>query len=631
MLDNLKRRLLGSSSSAGKGGRKKVFAKPPFAKNSKSKSDNEGVANHCNIKEGALSNQNSSSDNESAWVLKDSDDGLWIPDTKTAFKALVSARICSAFWSGIGDCDETFNYWEPTHYLIYGNGFQTWEYSPQYAIRSYAYLLAQVLFGKIYSTILVDNKIFVFYFIRILFAMISASAETLFYRSVIRIYGGHIARIMLAFLAMSPGMFVSGIAYLPSTFAMHFIMFAMSAWHYEKHDLAIGCVALAAILGWPFAALLGIPIAADLSFRVLGVRKFLTKSVLTGLIISITVFNIDKVFYGRGVFPTLNILLYNMFTSHGANLYGTEPWYFYLLNLLLNFNIVFSLAVASLVLVPMAVFGYLPSPIAWFDLRKENAWIPVLTTVFTPFLWLFIFTSMQHKEERFLVPIYPQLCFLAALSLDLLQRLVAKLRHVRISTYRDFTMRSVVLLLLMFACLSFSRMFALYKNYHAPVDTFMGLMTIEEQSLVGVKKNLCIGKEWYRFPSSFFLPDATWNLRFIESDFNGLLPRQFDVNGTRGIANGFNDMNRAAEDQYFTPIEDCDYLVYIDKQGVESSLEPRYVLDNSTWKVVSSLKFLYAPTSNRIFRAFYIPFVSEIMCQYGDYLLLQNVKKHGVV
>jgi len=33
-----------------------------------------------------------------------------------------------------------FNYWEPTHYLAHNNGLQTWEYSPKYAIRSWAYV-----------------------------------------------------------------------------------------------------------------------------------------------------------------------------------------------------------------------------------------------------------------------------------------------------------------------------------------------------------------------------------------------------------------------------------------------------------------------------------------------------------
>jgi len=33
-----------------------------------------------------------------------------------------------------------FNYWEPTHYLSHGFGLQTWEYSPEYAIRSWFYV-----------------------------------------------------------------------------------------------------------------------------------------------------------------------------------------------------------------------------------------------------------------------------------------------------------------------------------------------------------------------------------------------------------------------------------------------------------------------------------------------------------
>ena len=58
------------------------------------------------------------------------------------FKALFFiGRVTAGMWSGISDCDETFNYWEPLHYLIYGKGFQTWEYDPQYGLRSYFYIL----------------------------------------------------------------------------------------------------------------------------------------------------------------------------------------------------------------------------------------------------------------------------------------------------------------------------------------------------------------------------------------------------------------------------------------------------------------------------------------------------------
>lgn len=59
-------------------------------------------------------------------------------------------------YSNISDCDEgaffpplastelnvliVYNFWEPLHYLDRGYGFQTWETSPAYAIRSWAYI-----------------------------------------------------------------------------------------------------------------------------------------------------------------------------------------------------------------------------------------------------------------------------------------------------------------------------------------------------------------------------------------------------------------------------------------------------------------------------------------------------------
>ncbi|TSL34533.1 Alpha-1,2-mannosyltransferase ALG9 [Bagarius yarrelli] len=85
---------------------------------------------------------------------------VWAPEGSTAFKCLVSARFCAALLSNISDCDETFNYWEPTHYLLYGKGMQTWEYSPPpvYAIRSYAYLWLHALPACFHAKILQTNK-----------------------------------------------------------------------------------------------------------------------------------------------------------------------------------------------------------------------------------------------------------------------------------------------------------------------------------------------------------------------------------------------------------------------------------------------------------------------------------------
>ncbi|GFQ90978.1 alpha-1,2-mannosyltransferase ALG9 [Trichonephila clavata] len=107
---------------------------------------------------------------------------LWTPSVYTAFKLLLSLRLCSAVWSHISDCDEVYNYWEPMHFLLYGKGFQTWEYSPQYAIRSYAYLWLHAIPCYIYGAFLQSNKILVFYFLRCLFAFCCALCEVYFFR-----------------------------------------------------------------------------------------------------------------------------------------------------------------------------------------------------------------------------------------------------------------------------------------------------------------------------------------------------------------------------------------------------------------------------------------------------------------
>lgn len=126
---------------------------------------------------------------------------VWAPEGSTAFKCLLSARFCAALLSNISDCDETFNYWEPVsnnlkrlkldrcspvnitayskslpsitvlwwmywqmHYLLYGTGMQTWEYSPLYAIRSYAYLWLHALPACLHAHVLQTNKVTLHYF-----------------------------------------------------------------------------------------------------------------------------------------------------------------------------------------------------------------------------------------------------------------------------------------------------------------------------------------------------------------------------------------------------------------------------------------------------------------------------------
>jgi hypothetical protein len=51
-----------------------------------------------------------------------------------------------------------YNFWEPLHYIFKGYGFQTWEVSPAYSIRSWAYIFLHYPFIAI-GQFLSDGKV----------------------------------------------------------------------------------------------------------------------------------------------------------------------------------------------------------------------------------------------------------------------------------------------------------------------------------------------------------------------------------------------------------------------------------------------------------------------------------------
>lgn len=55
------------------------------------------------------------------------------------------------------------------------------------------------------------------------------------------------------------------------------------------------------------------------------------------------------------------------------------------------------------------------------------------------------------------------------------------------------------------------------------------ISAVEENGSPSTLAHVCIGAEWYRFPSAFFLPSPAYRLAFIPSSFSGLLPTAFDV------------------------------------------------------------------------------------------------------
>ena len=112
--------------------------------------------------------------------------------------------------------------------------------------------------------------------------------------------------------------------------------------------------------------------------------------------------------------------------------------------------------------------------------------------------------------------------------------------------------------IIIFVTLSASRAVSLTKNYGTASEVYKHLSSNELQRLEGDNTiNICVGKEWYRFPSNFFLPSERFQLRFVKSEFGGQLPQPFSkVNGTSQIPSGFNNMNREETDRYVSYLND---------------------------------------------------------------------------
>ncbi|KAE9025188.1 Alpha-1,2-mannosyltransferase [Phytophthora fragariae] len=553
---------------------------------------------------------------------------LWLPSLQTALSLLVLPRAVSALLSPIADCDETFNYWEPLHYLLYRFGFQTWEYSPVYALRSYFYLLLHYVVVKLTAFgstlgLLADQKLLLFYGLRAALALLSAYAEALFYQSTSRRFGRRTARYLLWILLFNAGVFHASTAFLPSTFTMVLLMLFASAWMDKNHYLALFWGVVAVLCGWPYVGVLFIPFAVETLYT-----RGLIKSILVGAGIGGVVLAVELVvnfhYYQRWVLPAWNIVVYNVLSNEtDSTLYGTEPLSYYLLNLALNFNVV------ALLAAPAVLFAFvLPS-------HYETGKLQLVAYLLPMYLWVAIMFTQAHKEERFLSPVYPLFCLAAAITLSAvvyrIGRFFSHARHIG----NGLTQLIVVGTLGVYSLLSVSRVVSNIVNFGAPLRVYQHLyanvlpnpetgMLLNAPNAATPTVNLCLLKEWYRFPTSFFIPSNSTKVQFVKSSFSGLLPKPFEEheNGTSIIPGTMNDQNREEPSRY-VPIETCDYVVDLNLPGQQ---ETKFWEEPATWELVHSEPFLDAERSKSPYRSFYIPMLTPQYVKYADYAIYKRKK-----
>ena len=355
-------------------------------------------------------------------------------------------------------------------------------------------------------------------------------------------------------------------------------------------------------------------------------------------------FVISGFFYKSLVLVPFNIVWYNIFSQpgKGPEIYGTEPWHFYIRNLLLNFNIWFVLACAAL---PLFTLQKLLSKSA-----QANTVTGLRSVIFmTPFyMWLAIFSFQPHKEERFMYPAYPCLALNGAMSLHIILAAFGQSDPKTLVGKIPAKLKLLIVSFVMIGSidLGVARIYGIYSAYSAPLKIYEPLQTL---GVYG--ESVCFGKEWYRFPSSYHLP-KDMRAKFVKSEFSGLLPGEFSEaktgfghwSGAWLVPPGMNDQNIEDMGKYVskmffiifattnllqTDIRACDFLVDTYYPGSSASeLEPHYIKDTEHWEQVSCAHFLDASSTHILGRIIWVPdwpiIPEKYRRQWGEHCLLKK-------
>ena len=548
---------------------------------------------------------------------------------------------------------------------------QTWEYAPQYALRTYAYLLPLSFISQLISFLPIEiTKPILFKLLRCIIASFTAYTEVEFVHSLaiyldtanndeneekVNPLSIHLkAKSLIPFWTIltslfSAGMFHASPALLPSAQVMQLLMLSFSYYFKGNESIAVfwGLVAVLAT-GWPFCALLWVPMGYRIIFDALldkrntvkndrkplekllkQVRDILQRTLLHAMAIQTIVSLIDYYYYGDAVFPTINILEYNA-ASGGDELYGVEDIYFYMKNLLVNWNGAALLAIISL----------LPN-ISW----NENKHIRIIITPMI--LWMFIVFPRPHKEERFLFPIYPILSFACALTLDtVITLMVPVFVQPKRSDFgagvvpnyqvwiQGWSSKIGTIIVLCIGAVSILRSMALSQYYTAPLNLYEYLHNeLIKQDIKDKNVNVCVAGEWHRFPSSFFLPYSTTTLAYLPSRFKGQLPAYFQIENDPSSPTPFNDLNKEEPSRYIKGgISSCDYLIDLRLEGRDEEPEGlQHIKEDKKggkfWNEIYDTAYLDAERTGFLDRILYLPWRSQSSRIFAPYILFKNERK----
>lgn len=212
-------------------------------------------------------------------------------------KRAVSARADPHLFSlSLSSPSQVYNYWEPLHYLLFGAGMQTWEYSSAFALRPFIYLLLHALPAAPAAAL--AGRAAAFYAVRAVLATASAASEAALIAALGDVCGRPAAVAALALAAPLAGLFAAAPALLPSSFAMVALTAASAALLRGRTGAVIWWASVGVVWGWVVAGAAFVPaalavLAAPRLPRSVGLAVAALAATLGPLVA------VDRVLYGR--------------------------------------------------------------------------------------------------------------------------------------------------------------------------------------------------------------------------------------------------------------------------------------------------------------------------------------------
>lgn len=467
------------------------------------------------------------------------------------------------------DCDETFNYWEVVHFLLYGNGFQTWEYANQFALRTYAYLMPLVglarwvitpllalpdglppWFWKLLTeqevattsgtentedvAVVLQEKVAVFVLLRVTLAIWMACAEISFakaiYQQGLRFRNSNdtnssssehtplTGKVVGALSSASSFRLLTCTSLVTEVLLLSSAGMAHSAGALLPSSTVMGLwlYAAAAFLRhqhlWFVVLAVSATLAVGWPFGVLVFvpmgLAFLVRSYQNNRLRSFLIQILAIAVPIQGIVMAIDYHHYGRIVSPILNIliYNTHAGGDELYGVEPLSYYVKNLLLNLNYVAPVGLVGAVVPLLTWMRWWKDG-WALILPM----YLWLAIVAPRPHKEERFLFPIYPCLCLSAAMgtvaTIDAVSRWMMRKNNKQSTLSIGATLVVQSFIWGPAVILSWSRTIALSKFYLAPLLVYAKIHSAVQSNWVGTSPAVvCTCGEWYRFPSHFYIP-----------------------------------------------------------------------------------------------------------------------------